>query len=155
MWISAVWSLAAVDHSAGGVEINGFLAFLLWMVAVFAMIKTKPIIPAIVSTIVVIVVSSVKYGININWDGLEEPIGTMLLLIILWKWFSGALDNMENESNAREQRKRDANSKGEACCPWCGSTSIQYYALGIPYEHYDEIYRKREKHVCLHCGREW
>lgn len=85
------------------------------------------------------------------------------MVFVVWGIFSW-MHNREEESNKRETRKREAHERGEACCPYCGSTSIQYYPLGVPYErdYYDEDGKERttighyaEKYHCNNCGRTW
>ena len=75
--------------------------------------------------------------------------------ILLGKLFLGEIKAWETESDARNERKRNAQKRGEACCPRCGSVSIQYYSLGIPYEEYGEIKHLSNKYHCNNCGSEW
>ena len=112
-----------------------------------------------ISTLVVTVVGIVNSEMTWAgfWESIELPLGTLLITGMLIKLFLGAIDEWEDESNARNERKKNAKKRGEAYCPWCGSVSIQYYPLGIPYQDYvgSPIQRLNQKYHCNNCGRQW
>lgn len=157
LWITMVCLIAAMPKDGGGTGINGFLAFGLWILCIFIMTKIRPWIVALVSTLIVVGIQIANS--EITWAGfikeIEMPIGTLVMVLILGKLFLGEIKAWETESDARNERKRNAQKRGEACCPRCGSVSIQYYSLGIPYEEYGEIKHLSNKYHCNNCGSEW
>lgn len=159
LWVSSVCSIGAIPKEEAGVGMNGFLAFGLWVLCIFITIKIKPWIAASISTVVVTVVGIANSEITWAgfWKSIELPLGTLLITGMLIKLFLGAIDEWEDESNARNERKKNAQKRGEAYCPWCGSVSIQYYPLGIPYQDYVDspIQRLNQKYHCNNCGRQW
>lgn len=157
LWVTGVWLIAAMDHSEfGGAELNGFLAFLLWIVSICLIVKVNAIMSAVGSTVILFIIRMVRFGADIGrLEELEQPISILLVCLVLGKLFFSSLDKAEKESESKRKRIKDAEARGEACCPWCGSVSIQYYALGIPYEEYDSIRHKYAQYHCNSCGREW
>ena len=170
LWIT----MACLIVTLGFVEnepdiIKCLLAILLWIVSLVILIKISPVVSVVLNTVAVIVIKVVIDGVDAEQyktalESLAEPIGQILVMVfVVWGIFS-LMHNREEESNKRETRKRDARERGEACCPRCGSTSIQYYPLGVPYEsrYYDENGKERtrighyaEKYHCNKCDRMW
>ncbi len=165
LWIT----MACLIVTLGSVEsepdiIKCLLAILLWIVSLVILIKISPVVSVVLSTVAVIVIKVVIDGIDAEQyktvlESLAEPIGQILVMVfVVWGIFS-LMHNREEESNKRETRKREAHERGEACCPYCGSTSIQYYPLGIPYEssYYDEDGKERTviRHYAYdyHCNK--
>lgn len=158
LWVTEVWLIATMNHSdMGGAEINGFLAFILWGISIYLIVKVNAIWTAIGSTVILFVIRIVRFGVNVEkLQGLEEPLMALVVLLVLGKLFFSALDKMGEESEAKQKRIKDAKKRGEACCPWCGSVSIQYYALGIPYsDDRGNVLHSNDKYHCNNCGRSW
>lgn len=159
LWITLMCIIGVAPEDDAGAGMNGFLVFGLWIVCVFIMVKIRPWIAALISTLVVTWAGIANSGMT--WgeflEKIEMPLGTMIIILVLAKLLFGTAKEWEDESNARVERKRNAKKRGEACCPWCGSVSIQYYPLGIPYRQYDDypIERSNHKYHCNNCGREW
>lgn len=160
LWVSMVWLIATMEQSGGGAELNGILAFILWIVSIFFIFKVNSIASAIGSSLILIIIRIVRFGVDFSnfeiSDELGRVIGIAVMCLVFGKLFFRFLDDLAKESDAREKRIKDAKNRGEACCPWCGSVSIQYYAMGIPYEGFgDSIERSHNKYHCNNCGREW
>lgn len=169
-WITMVWLIAALGPLENEPDvIKCLLAVLLWIVSLVILIKISPVVSVVLSTIAVIVIKVVIDGVDVaQYEtaliDLAEPIGQMLVIAFVgWCIFS-FMHNSEEESKRRETRKREAHERGEACCPSCGSTSIQYYPLGVPYEsrYYDENGKERTrighygaKYHCNKCDHMW
>lgn len=158
-WISLICLMGVAPKDDAGAGMNGFLVFGLWILCIFIMIKIRPWIAALISTLVVVGVEIANS--EITWAGflnkIEMPLGVVIMALILGKLFLGTVKEWEDESDARAERKKNAQKRGEAYCPWCGSVSIQYYPLGIPYQEYEDypIQRSNHKYHCNNCGREW
>lgn len=118
-------------------------------------------VPSIGSAVILVAVRIAKFGVGISYaeamNKLEGPIMGATLFLVFGKLLLGTLKEVDDEAQARQIRKKNAKIRGEACCPWCGSTSIQYYALGIPYQEYSDspIRRLNKKYHCNNCGRQW
>lgn len=140
LWITMISLTAAVPKDGGGIGINGFLAFGLWILCIFIMTKIRPWIVALVSTLIVVGIQIANN--EITWaEFIKEmgtPIGVLVIILIILK----LLDAWEAEAVVRSERIRNAQKRGEAHCPKCGSTSIQYYPTNQEYH-------------CNFCGHEW
>lgn len=158
VWVTLVWLIAPMDYSdLGGAELNGFLAFILWIVSMYLIIKVNAIIPAVGSTVILLIIRISKFGISDeNFERIAEPIMVLIVFFVVGKLFLDSIDKIGDEAEERQRRKKNARDRGEACCPWCGSVSIQYYALGIPYkDDYGSIRHSYKKYHCNNCGCEW
>ena len=56
--------------------------------------------------------------------------------------------NVAPNRTAAQDRKKENQAQGVACCPKCGSASIQQDHLGLPYG-------KKVPLLCLNCGYKW
>lgn len=161
LWISAMCLIGVAPVDDAGAGMNGFLVLGLWILCIFIMIKIKPWIAVAGSSLVVSAVAIDNHNSGMTWadflEKIEIPLGTVIIVLVLAKLIFGSVKEWEDESDAIVERKKDAKKKGKACCPWCGSVSIQYYPLGIPYQRYADypIERSNHKYHCNRCGREW
>jgi hypothetical protein len=157
LWVTAIWLIATMDYSdSGGAELNGFLAFILWIVSICLIVKVNALVSAVGSTVIVFIIRIARFGVDVGkLEAFEEAIGALVVCWVLVKLFFSFFDKAIEESEAKERRKKNAKDRGEACCPRCGSVSIQYYALGIPYDYDGLIRHKHDKYHCNSCGYEW
>lgn len=157
LWVTDVWIISIMDHSEfGGAELNGFLAFVLWIVSIYLIVKVNAIMSAVGSTVILFIIRAVRFGVDVRkLEGLGQPIAVLVVCWVLGKLLFSSWDKAAEESEAKQRRIKNAKDRGEACCPWCGSVSIQYYALGIPYEDYGSIRHSNYNYHCNSCGREW
>jgi Na+-transporting NADH:ubiquinone oxidoreductase subunit NqrD len=82
LWISFLALLCNADYeSTGGLELNGFLCFLLWIIFMFIMIKVSMKIADIGFLIVHLVFRFFKFGYS---DQLGIMIGFIILSCILF-----------------------------------------------------------------------
>lgn len=163
-FISVIWLSAPMNFEDGGANMNKFLAFGLWILSVFLIVKGKAIVATVGSIAIffaiVIPNGGVKFN-NANWDGLVEIVVGFIGILAVGKIFINMLDSHEKTYEEIGERKEDARKKGLACCPYCGSTSIQYYPLGVPYKDYDcirdvEVVRHYSSHYhCNNCDKSW
>lgn len=145
-----------------GAGVNGFIVFLIWVVCVFLIVKGHPIIASIGSFAFYIGAHMMKFGEDKVVSDFNSAVAGVIVLGIFAFFGLGMFKKWEQESNDREERKEHARKSGKACCPYCGRTSIQYYALGIPYEDsWDDrindwtIGYSSDHYKCLGCGHEW
>lgn len=157
LWVTEVWLISTMSHSdLGGTELNGFLAFILWIVSIYLIMRGKAITSAVGSTVILFIIRIAKFGVDTGaLEKLKEPIVILGACLVLGKLFWGAIKNAEDEAEAKRKRKKNAKDRGEVCCSRCGSVSVQYYALGIPYKGYASTYRSNKHYHCNNCGREW
>ena len=158
LWINMACMLGmigSVENAPGIIEI--LLSILLLIVSIVILIKAEPAISVVFSTIAAIVMRIVFHGFDIEkiksfFVGLEEPLMELVFAAVFgWLIFSAWSRHCE-ESDEREERKREAHRRGEACCPKCGSVSIQYYPLGIPYDDCGRVRYFSDKYHCNDCG---
>ena len=64
IFISAIWAISMASYAEGGAEINGILAFLLWLVNLIILFKVSAVVSAIGSSILIIVLRITKFGFN-------------------------------------------------------------------------------------------
>lgn len=157
--VSMVWMMAATDFKNDGTGMNKFLAFGLWALSVFFIIKGKAVIITIISTVGVIIFQG-----DIFFDGLaslgDDFWSAIVSIIVVGVICFKLMKSHDQEVEEINERKENARKSGQACCPWCGSVSIQYYPLGVPFEDYDEdgniiIRRFNDHYHCNGCGRRW
>lgn len=151
--ITTMAASAVGPAETGGLGMNGFLVLVTWLFFAFLIKKGHPLIPAVAS---LVIVAGLKISVN-GYDSnkaeaLIVPLVFLILLLALFKWF----ENIEKEDEIRNERIRNNRKSGIACCPKCGSTSIQYYATGIPYMSGGKIlYFTRNNYHCNNCDHEW
>ena len=109
LWVSSVCSIGAIPKEEAGVGMNGFLAFGLWVLCIFIMIKIKPWIAASISTLVVTVVGIVNSEMTWAgfWESIELPLGTLLITGMLIKLFltNGKMNRMREMREKRMRKK--------------------------------------------------
>lgn len=62
LFVSIIWADGALERSQGGAELNGFLAFVLWCVSVYIIIKGKPILSTVGSFVIMYAMIWVSKG---------------------------------------------------------------------------------------------
>lgn len=155
--VSLMASYSIMPKEAGGIELNGLIALLLWIVFIFLIVKGHPFISGLFSVATYIALKIFKFGIESeNADALIVLFGRaaifVFIMYLLFKWFSDSAKASE-EKNKRIRENRKA---GKAYCDRCGSTSLQYYSMGIPYRDFDgRIRYSSQKYHCNNCGSEW
>lgn len=96
MWISVIWTTAAMGTKEGGAGINGFLAFLSWALCVFLIIKGRAIVAALASTIIIIIISIPRLNIaglgETFWE-FYEPFVQVIALIVIIKFIINFISN--------------------------------------------------------------
>ena len=151
--ITMMAASAIGPKETGGLGMNGFLVLVAWLFLAFLIKKGHPLIPAVASLAIVTGMKLSTNGYDRNKaEALIVPFVFLLLLLALFKWF----ESMEKEDEIRNERIRNNRKSGIACCPRCGSSSIQYYATGIPYMSGGKIlYFTRNNYHCNNCEHEW
>lgn len=76
--ISFMGCMYAVSRDMGGLEINGFLAFLLWIFLVAVLVKFSGIISVIISISAYLIIYALKIGVDEYWTSI------LLLFIALF-----------------------------------------------------------------------
>lgn len=158
LWVTMVALVATGDHTSpiNGAEINGILVFLLWSLCVYIIIKGHPLFPAITSTVALIIVYVLKFGVSDQISSLFELVFTGIAIYgVLGLLLRGAIKERIQESEDTKKRIGYAEENGIAHCPYCGSPSIDYFPLGIPIEDGEDIIRSSNTYHCKRCGREW
>lgn len=165
--VSAAWLSAPMSIEEGGANINRFLAFGLWVLSVFLIVKGKAIIATIGSTVIVVAMMIHNGGVkanfsNIDWYPLWEFIAAVIVLFFVGKIIVGLFEGYQQNLNEIAERRENAKKNGQVCCPHCASVSIQYYPLGIPHKEYDANLERevimRDGYPIYHCnkcGKEW
>lgn len=170
IWMSGMCMIASMGSIEDEATVaSGLISIAVWILSLIILIKISPVVSAVVSTIAAIVVNIVAHGVNTEQyqsllESLAEPIGQIIAVVLfIWIIFS-LIGSHKEEEDARETRKKKARERGEAHCPNCGSISIQYYPLGVPFEsrYYDEDGIERTgighyayKYHCNNCGHMW
>lgn len=170
-FISVIWLSAPMSFEDGGANMNKFLAFGLWILSVFLIVKGKAIVATVGSIVIffaiVIPNGGVKFNSNgMNWDGLIEFAATIIGIYVVWKLIINISESNQKYYEEIGERQENARKKGLAYCPSCGSTSVQYYPLGVPYKdtEYSEVrddlvevvkYDNTVHYHCNNCGRQW
>ncbi|EET58986.1 hypothetical protein BRYFOR_09092 [Marvinbryantia formatexigens DSM 14469] len=105
--------ILACPGEAGGAEINGFLALLLWILFVYLIIKKHVAISCILSTILAFGIRIYKFGMG-DMSGVSETITQVIcwgvLLFIFYKLFFGNADRDTDKTayqSRKPQRKKD------------------------------------------------
>lgn len=162
LWISMLALLMAADRSKGvkGLQVNGFLAFIIWVSFMFIMVKISISLADIGFLVLYIIIGTVKFGIN---EELVESIVIAALLIGIPLLYFRHRSKIDTEVMEKHQR-------GVECCRRCGSSRIQYIQ---PHEVHDDRvehiydswtggdYAVQAKHVveghykCNNCGNTW
>lgn len=169
--VSVSWLSAPLGFEEGGANMNKMLAFGLWILSVYLIIKGKAIIATVGTIAILLAIIIPNGGIKFNsasmeWEGLWEIVATIFGIFIVGKFIADWFDSSRKASEEIGERQENARKKGMAYCPECGSTSIQYYPLGVPYkdteynEFRDEVvevvkYDDTVHYHCNNCGRQW
>ena len=104
LWVTLVATLMANTRDIGGAEISGFLAFLLWIVFAFLIVKNHTIISCILSTSILLVAKISKFGMDgaaFNIEALAQLIGFCVVGFLLYKLFLGNSYDSSKNSDRR------------------------------------------------------
>ena len=156
--VSVGWLSAPLSFEEGGANMNKMLAFGLWILSVYLIIKGKAIIATVGTIAILLAIIIPNGGIKFNstdWDGLEEVAVTIIGICIGGKILFKMFDSHQEAYEEIGERQEEARKKGLACCPYCGSTSIQYYPLGVPYEDLGEVRHSSSHYHCNNCDKKW
>ncbi len=99
----------------GGVNLNGFLAFLIWAGLMFLLIKYSTILSLAICFTLYFIAIYITQGMS---DSFLYSLMSCAILIIL-------MISCQHEKIIRG-RIKDNHSKGLNCCPRCASTRIHY-----------------------------
>ena len=148
----------ASHDSIGGLELNGFLAFLIWVALVLILIKVSAKLSVCVGMIFYIVVYIQKF------DGDEQITAIMWAFIAVCVGYWYLKHRMHVDSTVAKNSR-----KGIHTCPRCGSTLVHResasneFTNDYEYKYYDDwnagwnrIVNHHKAHwVCDHCGITW
>lgn len=148
----------ASHDSIGGLELNGFLAFLIWVALVLILIKVSAKLSVCVGMIFYIVVYIQKF------DGDEQIAAIMWAFIAVCVGYWYLKHRMHVDSTVAKNSR-----KGIHTCPRCGSTLVHResasneFTNDYEYKYYDDwnagwnrIVNHHKAHwVCDNCGKTW
>lgn len=88
VWVSCMCTFMAGPGDLGGAELNGFFAFLIWLVLMIVVVKKHAIVAGVLSTVLLFGLRVHSFGIGdtskISYV-LTMVLGTPLMYFILWK----------------------------------------------------------------------
>ncbi len=115
MLITAIVLIICMDKDSGGLGVNGFLSFLMWVGLMFLLIKFHVAVSVGVSVALYLLLLFMK-------DGASQVFMYSAGLCIVAAIAIAYLKHRVNVGKTVIEHQR----QGEKCCPHCGSTNIQF-----------------------------
>lgn len=165
-FLSFLWSVTAASVVSNGTKFSNFLSIVVWIFLLWLIIKKHPIISDIIGAIIVVVIemrkgampSGAGFSFSMTpktWEGIEAVLAPILLYGILALLAYSAFKQWEKGREEVDRRKKNAKERGVAYCPKCGSTSFDYFPLGIPYDDNGKVRHMSAKYHCRNCEARW
>ncbi|MFR1202905.1 hypothetical protein [Blautia glucerasea] len=88
IWVSGIWTTAAMGTEEGGAGVNGILAFILWALCIFLIIKGRAVVAVIASTVIMIIISIPKLntaGVSGGFWEVYTPVAEIIAVIVIIK----------------------------------------------------------------------
>ncbi len=138
LWITFFACLCCTEHGddfiTGGLGVNGFICFLLWLGFLFVIIKISPILADIGFTILYIVIRIGKFGIN--KEAVENVAAAVLTIGIFAALALAYFKQYRKERRESNERRIKNQNEGKNCCPRCGRTTINYIQPHLEKKYY-------------------
>lgn len=147
LWITATVLLCGMknDEVAGGAGLNGFLAFILWLICIYILIKGHWKISTVSITVIyLLLILYKKYGFILKADPEDaaEALGILLgfglMAITILYMIVSYIKNHIEETGKIEKRKKSARKRGEKCCPRCGYPLMWVPAQRVPTDEFND-----------------
>lgn len=111
LFVSIIWADGALERSQGGAELNGFLAFVLWCVSVYIIIKGKAILSTVGSFGIMYAIRIQKFGTT------KEALGNMGVVLycvivlgmiwVMWRMLFWGVGKSNRSNNVSRERDSD------------------------------------------------
>lgn len=108
LWITTVWLASVMSYAEGGAEINGLLAFLIWVISLLVLLKVNAIVSAVGSLALLEGIRVIKFGFQ---DVMLYGIGIVVVLFggifLFFKLIeSGGRKNISRRNISEKQKQQ-------------------------------------------------
>lgn len=113
-FISLIWAISMASYAEGGAEINGILAFLLWLVNLIILFKVSAVVSAIGSSILIIVLRITKFGFNdvvLYGLGIVAVMFGAIALFLKLMWRDNGGENNIGQQDTVKRKKQQYSKK--------------------------------------------